>query len=133
MLELSDFHTMLPSVRRCDVRSNAPCRAVASPIDRARPRSVVGRQKDRGAAQGPPATTMPLPDPARCIGATSGFTTTGTRRRMASSTVLPKFSEYEVSTKRRADEQKLLFGSDNGTRQDSNPVRNSQISGSFTS
>ena len=30
---------------------------------------------------------------------------------------------------RRCSEQTLLFGSDNGTRQDSNSVRNSQISG----
>jgi hypothetical protein len=52
---------------------------------------------------GSPATTRPAPD-FRTISAapTSGVTTTGTPRRMASSTVLPKFSEYEDRTKSRA-------------------------------
>ena len=57
-----------------------------------------------------PVTTRPAPD-FRTISAapTSGVTTTGTPRRIASSTVLPKFSEYEGSTKSRAAANRRSF------------------------
>src|SRR6516162_8934367 len=55
-------------------------------------------------------TTRPASD-FRTISAapTSGVTITGTPRRIASSTVLPKFSEYEGSTNSRAAANKRSF------------------------